>query len=265
MTTHKVQRMQWPLAASIVVAMLLPALFGTWPLPRDAGFLHGMLAGAVSALCLCAVRAEYRKRQRQAVSFDVPTVWMQASIPPSNAAPPLTPWNPADTADRFSDPAHESGMARCTGFLDAMRLLNDEVSGCYADFFLKPLPPAGNLRDALAHHFEHYVSENHVVLHDGRRASDWRIHTEEVQLQKAFVARVCADWFFQSEYMRTALRDSYRDGLVDSFLGLLEQGIGACTVHRVLIDPPCWYAIRWNLVAFERGGDRFLLGFSHSN
>lgn len=249
-------------AALVVLVMLLIPLFGTWPIPRNAGFLHGVLLGAVVALCLRAVHAAYRNKQGEGVSPPSPPPLAGGR---DGGTVPLVPWNPSDPSDRFSACGQDGALQGCSGFLAAMTSLNHAEKDCYADFFLRPLPPAGSLREALALHFAHEVSENDVVLHDGRPASDWRVHTEEVPFQKAFVARVCADWFFQSEYMQTALRDSYRDGLVDSFLGLLEQGIGACTVHSVSIDPPCWYAIRWDLIAFERGDDRFLLHFSHSN
>lgn len=174
-------------------------------------------------------------------------------------------WDGSAPGDRFTGGGEPAAFAMCTGFLEVIGYLNNEQANCYTNFFLRPLPPAADLLGALTLHFQNADSENLVLTGEQRAGRQWRIESREVKLQKAFIASTCLDWFFVSEHMTEMPRGGYRLGLVETFIDMLERAIGACVIHSIRIDPPGWYAIRWDIIAFERGESRFLLHFAHSN
>lgn len=156
-------------------------------------------------------------------------------------------------------------LLKCTGFLDAMTLLNSASSNCYAQFYLIRLPQADNLKAALALHYANYLKENDVVLRDGGSGETWLIDTLESADPTKLLDSTCRKWFFCSEHMATAPSGNHRSNMISHFLDELRQAVGAGKTHRVYITPPCWYAIDWDEIAFEQEDQRYLLHFSHSN
>ena len=156
-------------------------------------------------------------------------------------------------------------LLKCTGFLDAMTLLNSAESDCYAEFYLTQLPQAANLKSALALHYANYLKENDIVLRDGAAGDAWSIDTLEIPAPSTMLDATCRKWFFCSEHMTSTPSGTHRANIISHFLCELKQAVGAATTHRVYITPPCWYAIDWDEIAFEREDRRYLLHFSHSN
>ena len=91
----------------------------------------------------------------------------------------------------------------------------------------------------------------------------WRIAT--APCGRAQLEDICQRWFFSSRHMQAAPGGRFRAHLVAAFIESLDQSLAGYAMHTVMMTPPMWYAIHWDEIAFELGGDRYLLHFSHSD
>lgn len=153
--------------------------------------------------------------------------------------------------------ARDRALQRCSGFLDAIALYNsDGASVC--SYFLTPLPPATDLLDALALHFEEQLDDD--ALDAGA------FGTQVVEAPKAHLLPLCEKWFFRapagSLSMPSAPDNAHRSILIAEFLDKLGQAIGKeSAAHSVSVRLPAWYASEWDLTAFAYADRRFLLMF----
>jgi hypothetical protein len=154
----------------------------------------------------------------------------------------------------------------CNGFLDAMRLLNSEVTDVYADFFLELLPASSDLHSALGRYFEEY-GKNQIIPAREFPAERWHIKINSFtdSFDDALYA-ICSKWFFISSSMGNAPKDySYRHNAVVTFFDTLKSALGTFSAYSVVISPPFWYAMEWDNIAFEADDARYLLHFSRSD
>ena len=154
----------------------------------------------------------------------------------------------------------------CNGFLEAMALLNAELTDVYSAFEISRLPEAPNLRAALDLHFE---NQGKVLYSPPREypASAWHIELDEIDgLDGKVMRKICEQWFFCSTCMTAAPQSHhYRSNVVGAFLGALSSAFKDYIPHTVLTRPPIWYAEEWNDIAFEKGHERYLMHMSRSN
>lgn len=159
-----------------------------------------------------------------------------------------------------------ANIEHCNGFLDAMRLLNSEVTDVYADFSLEILPAASDLHLALSHYFEDY-GRKRIIPAKEFPAERWNIKLSSfVDSADDALHSICSKWFFISSTMEKAPKDySYRHNAVVTFLDALKSVLGTFSIHNVEISPPIWYAMEWDNIAFEANDARYLLHFSRSD
>ena len=150
----------------------------------------------------------------------------------------------------------------CQGFLDALALLNSEASDLCASYEIVRLPDAPDLATALGLRMEDHA-RNQITPSRELSAPLWQIAT--TPMPRARLQQVCQRWFFSSRHMQAAPGGRFRAHLVAAFIESLDQWLAGCAMHTVTMTPPMWYAIHWDEIAFERGGDRYLLHFSHSD
>lgn len=153
-------------------------------------------------------------------------------------------------------------LDRCQGFLEALALLNGEASDLCAIYEMVRLPEAPDLPTALGLRVED-VALNVISPARELPAPLWQIAT--APCDSAQLIAVCQRWFFSSQHMQAAPGGGFRANLTTAFIELLEDALAGYTMHTVTMTPPMWYAIHWDEIAFERGSDRYLLHFSHSD
>ncbi|NHQ91291.1 hypothetical protein [Janthinobacterium lividum] len=155
-------------------------------------------------------------------------------------------------------------VLRCQGFLEALALLNSEVSDLCASYELQRLPDAPDLATALGLRVEDHALH---VIEPARDlpAALWHLHA--APCGRAHLEQVCQRWFFSSQHMQVAPPGRFRAQLVVAFLESIDNALGGFSLHAVTMTPPAgfWYAIHWDEIAFERDGERYLLHFSHSD
>lgn len=151
----------------------------------------------------------------------------------------------------------------CSGFLEAMQLLNSEVSNVYAEYYLEVLPDAQDLKLAMALYFEDY-GKNQIHPPKDFKAEHWNIQLSTAN--EDHLVLILKKWFFISSTMRGAPKEGfYRSNAATAFLYALKSAIGQFSTHQIEISPPIWYAMEWDNIALETKDGRYLLHFSHSN
>lgn len=154
----------------------------------------------------------------------------------------------------------------CRGFLDALALLNSEASDLAASYELHALPAAPDLAGALGLRVEDYA-KNVIAPARDLPAPMWQIASRK--LDAGQFDTVLQRWFFSSEHMQAAQGGAFRRNLQQAFAGALLAALDGYAACKVSMQPPMWYAIDWDEIAFERGhgmaAERYLLHFSHSD
>lgn len=249
------------------VVLVAVGVFMLWSFLPVPGFPGAILALLVGLLCLYGSYRAWRNRSQFQSMVVAPLEAHLAAAPQADVQGARETTEPLRTSAQHAHlHAQEAALHSCTGFLDAMASLNSAPGDRYAQFFLAPLPAAPDLQQALTRYFDDYVNENIVVVREGDAAHEWGIDTCPIEVPRKYLAAKCEKWFFGSEHMRMAPPATHRANLIASFLHSVGLVIGMDGVtHSVSIAPPGWFAIDWDLVAFERGEQRFLLQFSHSD
>ena len=153
-------------------------------------------------------------------------------------------------------------LDRCQGVLDALALLNSEAADLCASYEVRRLPDAPDLATALGLRAEDHALNGSSPARE-LPAPLWRI--ANAPCGRAQLEDICQRWFFSSRHMQAAPGGRFRAHLVAAFIESLDQSLSGYAMHTVMMTPPMWYAIHWDEIAFERGGDRYLLHFSHSD
>lgn len=153
-------------------------------------------------------------------------------------------------------------LDHCQGMLDALALLNSEAADLCAIYELVRLPEAPELAMALGLRVEDHAL-NAISPARELPAPLWRIAT--TPCERAQLEDICQRWFFSSRHMQAAPGGRFRANLVAAFIESLDDMLAGYAMHKVTMTPPMWYAIHWDEIAFERGADRYLLHFSHSD
>lgn len=154
----------------------------------------------------------------------------------------------------------------CRGFLDALALMNSEASDLAASYELQLVPPAPDLAGALGLRVEDYV-KNVIAPARDLPAPLWQITSRT--LAAGEFDTILQRWFFSSMHMQAAPGGAFRRNLQQAFAGALLEALDGYAACKVSMQPPMWYAIHWDEIAFERGqgmaAERYLLHFSHSD
>lgn len=154
----------------------------------------------------------------------------------------------------------------CNGFLEAMQLLNSEVSDVYANFELELLPPSTDLESALNRYFEEY-GRHRISPAREFPAERWNISTtRSAEPPEQTLHDVCSKWFFISSRMSVVPKNyHYRHNVLVTFIDALKSALSSFSVQTVHIHPPFWYAMEWDNLVLETDEARYILHLSHSN
>lgn len=155
-------------------------------------------------------------------------------------------------------------LDRCNGFLTALALVNCEPCDVYADFGVAALPAAASMTESLSQYFVRQFRDWPSLPHADR--TEWHVTLNDITERRAKRLAAIADrWFFLSDHMAAAPLGTHRGNLVSRFIDIIEEQFDDFVAYEVNTSPPVWYAMFWSDIAFERGGERYLLHFSHSD
>ncbi|ARX35857.1 TPA: hypothetical protein U2R10_003558 [Proteus mirabilis] len=140
-------------------------------------------------------------------------------------------------------------VEKINGFLSAIEMLNvaDNIG---VDYTFVRLPPERTLLKS--------VERNITAAYPDTIVANWHISLEQVNEKQ--LADNINMWFFH--FGNAAILNDKLSALRPGFMDMLKQVVYAPNIYRVTMSLPVWYAINWDIFAFDTKNGFFLLEFN---